>query len=260
MGDEVKAAAGRQCVWGLLACAFRYPDAEMTQTLSDPARRLELRSATGHLAERHSATRMRLLRHLRGAGRSSVETLQESYGRLFGHAVRGQCPPYELEYGRRDIVQQAPELADIVGFYTAFGLEIGAASHERADHVSVECEFMSVLAMKEAWAESVGDEAGLETIRSAQRAFLADHLGRWFPAFARRVAQADGRGFFGSLAAFGLDFIGDECEQCEAPRGSSHLQLAPAEIQEDAGISCGSRECGSGSAREELVPLRIDGT
>lgn len=257
--DEAVTAAVQQGAWGLLAHAFRYPDAEMMNILTDRNVLSSLRDATSQLSKRQGAALTSILEHLDGAHSVSVEVLRDSYARLFGLAVRGQCPAYELEYGRRDIVQQAPELADIVGFYTAFGLLVSDDSHERADHVSVESEFMSVLSVKEAWARSVGDEMGLETVLDAQRAFLTDHLGRWFPTFARRVSLADEDGFYGSLTAFGLDFIAEECERLDVPRASGYLELAPADAQEDASISCGHGECGPGSARDEFVPLRVEG-
>ena len=184
--------------------------------------------------------------------------LQDTYHRLFGHAVRGACPPYEMEYGQGEIVQQAPLLADITGFYAAFGLELPPAVHERADHVSVECEFMSVLATKEAWARDSGISEAVEVIHDAQARFLEDHLGRWLPALSRRMEEADPDGFYGELARYAASFIEEECTRFGIDVGPPLLDLRPADPAADATISCGAEESCPGGREEPLVQLGID--
>jgi TorA maturation chaperone TorD len=163
-----------------------------------------------------------------------------------------------MEYGQGEIVQQAPILADITGFYAAFGLEMPPTVHERADHVSVECEFMSILATKEAWAvESVNQEA-VEIFRDAQARFLEDHLGRWLPALARRIEEADPNGFYGELGGFAASFIAEECVRFGIPVGPPLLELRPIDPTADATISCGVEESCPDGRKEPLVQLGID--
>jgi TorA maturation chaperone TorD len=72
------------------------------------------------------------------------------------------------------------ELADIAGFYRAFGVEITPGT-ERPDHIAVELEFMHLLAVKEVVAagrEDGGEHARI--CRDARATFFRDHLGRWF--------------------------------------------------------------------------------
>lgn len=123
--------------------------------------------------------------------------------RLFGHTVAHGCPPYEMEYGPRHVFGQAQELADLAGFYAAFGLR-PAASGERVDHLACELEFTAVLTLKEAYAvASRLDEEAL-VAGQATASFLRDHLARWAPAVAALAARrAPGGGLTALLALAG---------------------------------------------------------
>src|SRR3989344_3402841 len=59
------------------------------------------------------------------------------YEKNFGHTAHGGIPAYELEYGEAHSRREPQELADITGFYNAFGLKLSEGSSERGDHVSV---------------------------------------------------------------------------------------------------------------------------
>jgi len=97
-------------------------------------------------------------------------------------------PLYETEYGRERAMFKANELADIAGFYRAFGFEMGGedGTPEMPDHVSVEFEFYSLLLMKYGYLADNRDEAGCAIVADAQKKFLREHLGRFVPAIAER--------------------------------------------------------------------------
>lgn len=256
--SSIDAAQTRCAAYGLLAHAFRYPDDDMIEGLREPARWSSwptvLREFDPPAADKLIAVSEWVENNGRQA-RTALSTLRDAYAILFGHAVRGTCPPYELEYARGEIIQQASELADISGFYHAFGMELTGAVPERADHVAVQCEFMSVLCAREALAIEAENAAAVETCFDAQRSFLRDHLAQWFPAFSRRVADADPDGFFGRLAQFASTFIEGESKRFEIGIGPQWIELRTADPVLDSAI-----ECDGSTVEERFVPLTMNGS
>ena len=116
----------------------------------------------------------------------TLDRLQAEHRRTFGTA--GSLV-YETECGLPNEFQQSQEMADIAGFYRAFGLMLGGAVRERPDHIAVELEFMHVLALKEAFALERGLAEQKEICIDAQGAFLRDHLAGWTGLLAEAVAK-----------------------------------------------------------------------
>jgi DMSO reductase family type II enzyme chaperone len=277
--EEARAGA-----YALIASGFRYPTMIPLAEMSDAAfwerlckgfaqafkgesesikgvPRLEAgaasNSGTAPLPEACRALRKAIdkLRAENTALDDAVRPLEDEYAALFGHAVRGACPPYELEYGPGEIVQRAPDLADIAGFYNAFGLEM-AADSDRPDHITAECEFMSLLCTKEAAASGAGLTEHAEQCRAAQRSFLKDHLSCWLPALTQRITERAGSGFYADLARFARAFIEFECHRFELPLGPVWLELRPVDPDRDAQIECGPEDRVPGGS-DRLVQLNV---
>lgn len=182
----------------------------------------------------------------------AVETLAAAYWRLFGHTTRGQICACETEYGPDNGFHQPQGLADISGYYRAFGVRPSAASDARADHIATECEFMDFLNRREAlllsdaqrWPEV--DEP-IDVTRGAARTFLRDHLGRFGRAFAARVASEDGQGYFGGLACVLLAYLEAECARVGVAAGPMDLPIRP-DAEDDAPMACGTAD--------ELIQIR----
>lgn len=120
----------------------------------------------------------------------TTEELQSAYRKTFG-ATGSLC--YETEYGLPHVYMQSQEMADLSGFYRAFGFETGGSVRERPDHIAVELEFMHVMALKEAVAINNGHEEQAEICREAQKNFLKDHIGKWIDLLAKTLTkQGDG--------------------------------------------------------------------
>lgn len=172
----------------------------------------------------------------------AFETFRDAWLAAFGHAARGPCPINEIEYGdlKADPLFQPHRLADLAAFYRAFGLEMADDAGERHDHLCVELEFMCVLAAKEAWAleQHAGGEV-LTTCRQAQRKFLREHLGRWTPAFTRRLERHAAGTPLAELARFTRAFIEAECARLGVPPGSEDLLLRPADAGAALCETCG---------------------
>ena len=260
---ESELAQARAAAYGLIAHGFQYPEPEIISTLVDP-RRWEnwpdvLQSVDGPTRESLQLLQD-TVRVFVDCSDDAHRELKERYDGLFGHAVRGRCPAYEMEYGRNEIIRQASDLADLAGFYRAFGLEIAQDATGRPDHITAECEFMSALCLKEAHAHSQSDQENADICLDAERAFLRDHLARWLPAFVHHVEAADTDGLFAAFARFADAFVKDECSHFDIHAGPPTLELRPPDPVLDTQISCGSSGCGEGRADEQLVQLGTDRT
>ncbi|MCE7884106.1 MAG: hypothetical protein DYH08_09650 [Actinobacteria bacterium ATB1] len=125
------------------------------------------------------------IRRIDMSGWTDALELEIAHTRLF---TRGQVPPYETSYLKPNIVGHVGELADIAGFYRAFGFEV---SKERPDHLLVELEFAAFLAAKEVAAVVEGNEEAVEVVRSARRSFYKSHFGCWVGAYAAKLEASE---------------------------------------------------------------------
>jgi TorA maturation chaperone TorD len=128
-----------------------------------------------------------------------LDVAREHHMALFPPIASQDAPGYETGYRGDGIFQQAALIADVSGFYRAHGLRAGGSERERPDHVTVELEFMAVLARKEALALRDGAEENVSVCRESAVSFLRDHLGCWAPAFGRRASAVTRSPWLGAL-------------------------------------------------------------
>ncbi|MEK7338301.1 MAG: molecular chaperone TorD family protein [candidate division NC10 bacterium] len=239
---EADVALCRSALYEALALGFRPPTPETLARLASPEGASALADAAAVLDGERNTDLAPLVRRLGPYPLSpQAEALQASYGHLFGHTARGCVPPYETEYGEDSPFLPAQEMSDLAAFFRAFGLALRPAGHERIDHISCECEFLLLLARKEAYALERDDQAMREETRRAARLFLRDHLGRFAPAFGKRLAREDPGGFYGALGDLCAAFVTEECAWAHVAAGPEVLRLrSPSEA--DAPMACGTGE------------------
>jgi DMSO reductase family type II enzyme chaperone len=245
--SAIDLAVARSFIHRFIAKCFENPTLESWTALTNPAMQDTLRVAVSALAAASSALRDSAGRLLAALTPSGLESFTDACLVTFGHAARGPCPLNEIEYGelKADPLFQPHRLADLAAFYRAFGLEVADDAGERHDHICLELEFMCVLAAKEAYAlEHQLDADQLAQCRDAQKQFLREHLGRWTPAFTRRLAAATHEPTLRALADFTRAFIETECARFGVKPGSEDLLLRP--VDEAAERMCDS--CGLASA------------
>jgi len=192
-------ATARSALFRLLALGFAPPSAETLAEIEGLADALA--GLPGVPAEVEDVRR--------SARATGVESLAGAYQWLFGGSVR--VAPYEGSY-ERDPIRQGRQLADVAGFYRAFGAEAHGPASERPDHAGCELEFLSFLELRALAAAEAGDEAGAALVEEIAGTFLYDHAGRWLPTFFAQVrdAGAGGAPFYRALAALGERVLAEE--------------------------------------------------
>jgi TorA maturation chaperone TorD len=191
---EIIDAAARATVYSLLATGLALPTTGRLSLLGTKflpgMEALELPDSL-HAAVQALSSRLSV----------DLEAARDDHMALFPPITSQDAPGYETAYRGDGIFQQAALLADIAGFYRAQGLRAGGTERERLDHITVELEFMAVLARKEVlslqngWTESTG------ICRDMGALFLQDHLGCWAPAFGRRASTVSGSPWYQSLGS-----------------------------------------------------------
>jgi TorA maturation chaperone TorD len=166
------------------AQAFAHPTAERKQQLDEAAAQLLVDG--GNLG---------LMRLAAIARETQSDALEPLYVSLTTFSASPDCPTFETAYYGDGAQQQTHRMADIAGFYRAFGVD-GTEGGFRPDDLSVELEFMAFLCEKEAFARlHLGAARTAQALR-AQRLFLQEHLGTWAPRFAASLSEVAPYGHF----------------------------------------------------------------
>lgn len=220
----VATALERAAVYGVLAGAFAYPVPERVRALAAQAATVAQGRAAGIAPA--------VARLAQAAAASSPEALAAEHAVLFDGPVR--VPPYEGAWGPQPLGGKATQLADVAGFYAAFGLGPTAVHADMEDHVAAECEFMSALALKEGWALADGMPERAAVTRDAQSAFLRDHLGRWVDAFAAEVQAKASVPLYTEAASCLAAWVSQE----SARLGVTPARVSGASVAEEAPLAC----------------------
>ncbi len=185
----LEAALIRVAIWRVLAQVFDVPNPAWRERLREVAR--ELHDACPDPAY--------ALREPLGGLIANLEdldpaVLEMEYHLLF--ATQMLVTPYESSYHRTG---RGAVIGDVTAFYTAFGLQLKPETGA-ADSMRNELAFLAWLAIKEAHAIERQLAEPLDVTRKATRDFLADHIGRWAPAFVERLIGVTATPFYHDAA------------------------------------------------------------
>jgi TorA maturation chaperone TorD len=210
--DEQTSDLARECLYRFLAAALSDPWSgnwgplfeEESRKLAHAAADLLRQEAPAGAAlgfgelPREQLDLTALLHHLP----DSASELRAEYNRTFGLVMCRECPPYETEYHpAEETFLRSQQLADIAGFYRAFGLAPSRSRPERPDHIALELEFMAFLLRKVHLAHE-GASATHEqrtVCADALGKFFRDHLAWWLPAFTMGLRRKAGSGFYAEV-------------------------------------------------------------
>ncbi len=200
---SIQRVLGRSAVYEALALAITYPSAGSLQRLSDLLADLD-----GHDVVRAYGLAPRLAAIGEALAVASADDLQLEHNRLFLGQVL--CSPHETEY-ERDTFSKASQLADIAGFYNAWGLQTADSRRTMPDFVGTELEFLAMVTRREAYAALRGWANRRRVAREAVQAFMQTHLGRWVNAFAadlrEETSDADAGRFYAAVARLLEQFV-----------------------------------------------------
>jgi DMSO reductase family type II enzyme chaperone len=189
-------ARSRSLAYGLLAQALRYPDAALFDALRGGGWARELLEEAPFLTG---------VQRTMDALPARLAELQGQHTALFSSG--SLCSHQESDFTGGNTFQKADIMADVAGFYAAFGVRVSATQRELPDFLGAELEFLHLASWKEAEAMRRGRRARAALCREVQEKFLAEHLGRWIPLYRDRLAASPAGPFYVALAGLVADFI-----------------------------------------------------
>lgn len=195
-------------IYGALARAF----GPVEENLAEGRALRELRRLEAHGPE--GTVSLSSLSDMEARELEDLETLAAERLRLF---EKGECPPYESSYREETDPLKDVLMADVAGFYRAFGL---MPSGELPDHLVSELEFMGVLCLQEARAMIAGDEEAAAVVRDVLQKFMTDHLGRWVGRFRDAIQEKARVGLYPLLADVLVELIEAEKARLGVSSGS----------------------------------------
>ena len=212
MMDDTKSIVARANLYGFAALAFMYPDDRVLNDIRDGASHMTEALGLPGTDPRTAAAGLKLVEA--GAG-TTLSTKKEDYNGLF--VGKQQVRMDESEYDQ-SIFNRYQRMADVAGFYRAFGFEVAADSHQRADFIGTELEFMRLLLLKQAYAIEQGWEDKAEACRDAASKFCEEHLEWWVPVMCEKLEGAVTCAYYLCLSNFLKSFMRSEASGYGRPR------------------------------------------
>jgi len=236
-------ALARGVLYRLCAHAFRYPGEAWLAEWDEIARGLGAALEVLALEGCGSSSGLHDAFDLAWASARDVERLRADHARLIGHSPRAGATPYETEWCRAaGELLQVHRLADLGGFYRAFGLELSRACDERVDHLAVELCFLQFLCLKEADAGERGRDDLQAAVRAGQMKFLSEHVLPWACACGTRLRGMGPGSFYEHAATLLSHFLRSERIRfalAEAEGEGAPLELGPTRMTlEDCCVGC----------------------
>lgn len=191
----------------MLALAYSFPDSD---SIDSTRRQIGASNVALSQFRPHARLRKLLQRAAREWRSVALDELRAEYSRLFlGSSL---VPLREGGFGDgMRFAGQPVDLADLNGFYLAFGFGPPPTAASPPDHLGVELEFVSLLYLKISYALQRRQNEQVRITRAALAGFLKDHLGRWVGGFEAALAEVGGAPAYLGLAGILSRAVAAEC-------------------------------------------------
>ena len=205
-----KLIAPRSTLYGTVSALFSDPESEKFPMLLSTSLQGSALDACFQLEEKNNLKKTNLSssfqRLMAKLDNSNLAIISNDFVDVFGHTLSKQIAPYALEHLKnKDLFFQTQKLADLNGFYKAFGLQV--ESIERADHISTQAEFLSFLLLKQCLAEQDSLSDKKEICEKAFSDFQRDHFFDWVEMFAKNLTTHIDSDFYLLAGEFLSEFL-----------------------------------------------------
>ena len=198
---------GLVCLYKILSLGFSYPEEKNWIIIE------RILSESRNLFDGGMLKNVGAFKEYFAESRQKIEDMKSEYLSIFD--VGGKISPYETEYLTEKISRKPFELSDIAGFYNAFGFVVNEniSNKEAVDHISVELEFMAILALKEEYARVNNHEENLQITQDARMKFLREHFAKGGFSYCRQIEGLEGSEFYKSLGIIMEAVLQLECDR-----------------------------------------------
>jgi DMSO reductase family type II enzyme chaperone len=209
--ERARKALARSTLYSFLSKGFAYPTEEGLNEIKTGVAARDLKAAASCLGEELLQPVNALCEALqREIAPFGLREMEGGYNRIFSMGLL--CPHHETFYTSAHVFMKSQDLADIQGFYNAFGFRLSDKEKELADFIGTELEFMHVLCFKEYHALEGGEVEKADTCREAQTKFLEGHVGTWTDAFSTALSAIAHMDYFITLGRLLATFVNFDCQ------------------------------------------------
>jgi len=195
------------CLYKILSLGFSYPDKKNWKIIDQQF------SVAKGLFEGELLSKLNGFEKCFKENRQRIDDIKCDYMSIFDTGRK--ISPYETEYMLEKVSRKPFELADIAGFYKAFGFGVAqdAINKESYDHISIELEFMAILSWKQEYAQNKNQDENFKVVHDARMAFVRDHLAKWGFFYCKQIATLTGYDFYKKLAQLYKLTLTLECDR-----------------------------------------------
>ncbi len=138
------------------------------------------------------------------------DRLKVEYTFLFLGPGKHISPHESVQLKRGSGILWGEETSIVKQFMAAAGFELGEATNDIPDHISVELEFLCHLNSKEAEAWQADDHEAAAAALGWQHRFVSNNIGKWVGRFCRAVEATAETPFYAQFARLLRTFIAGE--------------------------------------------------